>query len=148
MEIVEPKLGDVVSGDLWSLVNKLCETDHEQLLRCRLMLLVARLVKLSSNRFKNGRQVAVQIWRPLADGNIQFAVRYFVVPERNAKPRITAIAAKPSRVSAGACPLRDIPCHSEGANELPSTPISDFQKFKPCGSGGSLGYRPGNANRT
>jgi len=98
--------------------------------------------------FKNGRQVAVQIWRPLADGNIQFAVRYFVVPERNAKPRITAIAAKPSRVSAGACPLRDIPRHSEGANELPSTPISDFQKFKPCGSGGSLGYRPGNANRT
>ena len=25
MEILEPKLGDVVSGDLWCLVNKLCE---------------------------------------------------------------------------------------------------------------------------
>jgi len=58
VEIVEPKLGDVVSGDLWSLVNKLCETDHEQLLRCRLMLLVARLVKLSSNRSRTaGRQL-------------------------------------------------------------------------------------------
>jgi hypothetical protein len=27
--------------------------------------------------FKNGRQAAVQNWRPLANGNIKFAVRYF-----------------------------------------------------------------------
>jgi hypothetical protein len=26
VKLLEPKLGDVVSGDLWRLVNKLCET--------------------------------------------------------------------------------------------------------------------------
>ena len=47
---------------------------HKQLIRCRLMPLVrAQNFQQSS---KNDRLAAIQNWRSLADGNIQFAVRY------------------------------------------------------------------------
>ena len=71
---------------------------HEQLLGCRLMPLVAKYPAI----FQNNRLAAVQNWRSLADGNIQFAVRYFI---EILSPELR-IAAKPSRVSAGAWPLR------------------------------------------
>ena len=58
---------------------------HEQLLRCRLMPLVAKYPAV----FQKRPLAAVQNWRSLADGNIQFAVRYFIISERNSRPRIT-----------------------------------------------------------
>jgi hypothetical protein len=74
---------------------------HEQLLRRRLMPLVAKYSAI----FQERPLVDVQNWQSLADGNIQFAIRYFIIPERNSQPSITD-RSKPSRVSAGAWPLR------------------------------------------
>jgi hypothetical protein len=58
---------------------------HEQLLRRRLMPLVAKYSAI----FQERPLVDVQNWQSLADGNIQFAIRYFIIPERNSQPRIT-----------------------------------------------------------
>jgi len=37
--------------------------------------------EISGNLAKNGRLAVVQNWRSLAGGNIQFAIRHFVIPE-------------------------------------------------------------------
>jgi len=68
---------------------------HEQLLRRRLMPLVAKYSAIFQERPAGS----------CSDGNIQFAVRYFIIPEWILSLALQ-IAAKPSRVSAGAWPLR------------------------------------------
>jgi len=49
---------------------------HAQLLRCRLMLLVRKARKIVQQSCRNGRLAAIHNWRPLAEGNIPFAIRY------------------------------------------------------------------------
>jgi len=49
VKLLEPKLGDVVSGDLWRLVNKLCETAMSNYYAAAWCCSSARLAKLSSN---------------------------------------------------------------------------------------------------
>ena len=77
MKLLEPELGDVVSGDLWRLVNKPCETATSSYYAA-VMLLVRKAHEIIQQPYKNGRLAAVHNWRPLADGNILFAVRYFL----------------------------------------------------------------------
>jgi len=52
---------------------------HEQLLRRRLMPLVAKYSAIFQERPAGS----------CSDGNIQFAVRYFIIPEWNSQPSIT-----------------------------------------------------------
>ena len=106
---LEPGLGDVVSANLQCLVNKLCEAATSSFC-CRLMPLIARLAQISSI-FQKRPPGRWQNWRSLADGNIQFAVRYFIKKfiAQNYGYRSKTIESIGGRVAAEGRSLADIP---------------------------------------
>jgi hypothetical protein len=83
----------VVSGNLQCLVNELCETSLEQLLRCCSSQIGEIFVILQ-------RTAGWQLWRSLTGGNILFAFRCFVIPSEVLGPEL-----RRARLLAGACPL-------------------------------------------
>ena len=85
VKYLELRLGDVVSRNLQCLVNKLCETATTAIT----LSSDPASREISSNLPGTAGWQLFGILRSLADGNIQFAVRYFMIPKLNSQPGIT-----------------------------------------------------------